>query len=98
MLIESEVYVTQESEKNRLSKQQVKEQAMLKKPVRAQEIISYARKFDIYVDQGGKHAVHLVAPNNQRQPLPIHGGGRTLSPGVRDTIFEFIHQNGVRRA
>lgn len=98
MLIESEVYVTQDPGKSRLSKQETRKQAMLKRPVRAQEIISYARKFDIYVDQGGRHAVHLVAPNNQRQPVPVHGGGRTLSPGVRDTIFEFIHQNGVCRS
>lgn len=68
------------------------------KPMKPKEIQRYARGLGFSIEDGrGRHGVHLVAPNGQECPLPVHGGGRTLANGTQRSIINFVQQNGVYR-
>lgn len=71
---------------------------LVRKPMKPQEVIRYAREFGFSVDSGGRHGVHIVAPNGSACPLPVHGGGKTLATGTQRSIVSFIQQNGVYRS
>lgn len=70
--------------------------ARMRKPMKPKEVIRYARGFGFSVIDGGRHGVHLVAPNGTECPLPAHGGGRTLAVGTQHSIISFIQTNGTR--
>ncbi len=70
---------------------------LVRKPMKPKEVIRYAREFGFLVADGGRHGTHLVAPNGSECPLPIHGGGKTLSIGVQRSVMNFIQQNGMLR-
>lgn len=68
------------------------------KPMKPKEIQRYARGLGFSIEDGrGRHGLHLVAPNGQECPLPVHGGGRTLANGTQRSIVSFINQNGMSR-
>lgn len=68
------------------------------KPMKPKEIQRYARSLGFSIEDGrGRHGVHLVAPNGQECPLPVHGGGRTLANGTQRSIVNFVQQNGICR-
>lgn len=70
-------------------KRQARIDALLKKPNNARKIGSVAKK--VYgceiVGGNGRHGVHLVTKNNERIPLPVHGGGRTIASGTARAIL-----------
>lgn len=79
----------QEANKKLDPKRQARIDALLKKPNTSRQIESIAVKvFKCKVEGGnGRHGVHIVTPNNERIPLPRHGGGRTVANGTGRAIL-----------
>ncbi len=81
-----------------VSSQPEKQKLPVRRPMKPKEVIRYARDFGFSVTDGGRHGVHLVAPNGTECPLPAHGGGKTLANGTQRSIIGFIQQNGGYRS
>lgn len=62
--------------------------------LRPREFLRYATSmgFD-YSTGNGRHAVHLIAPNGRRKPVPFHGN-RTLSRQMQTELMSFIEEHG----
>lgn len=64
---------------------------------REAEVLAGAYKLEVEFGHG-RHGKHIVCPKHLKEggaPLPDHGAGQTLSPGVIENILNFIrrHQN-----
>lgn len=72
-------------------KKQARQDAKLKKPMRANEFKSFAESCGAVCTGGnGRHGVHVVLSNGQEFPLPTHTG--TLSPGVQKSLVNSVRQ------
>lgn len=80
-----------EAKKKINPKKQARQEAKLKKPMRAREFEGYARKCGaVCLGGNGRHGVHVVFGNGEARPVPKHPG--TLSPGVQRSLLNSIKQ------
>lgn len=73
-----------------------RQEALVKKPMNARQLESYARSQGYEVRGGnGRHGVHLVGSNGYECPSVRHGGGRTLANGTQKALIRQIQQNSI---
>lgn len=84
--------VQREANKKIDPKRQARLEAILKKPNNARKIGSVAQKvYGCTVEGGnGRHGLHIVTRNNERIPLPSHGGGKTIANGTARSILNRV--------
>lgn len=92
----------QETERALVKKENPKklkrQEALVRKPMNARQLESYARSQGYDVRGGnGRHGVHLVGSNGYECPSVRHGGGRTLANGTQKALVRQIQQNSISK-
>lgn len=101
--LEAQELIRQFKKEERLKAEQ---RALFKKPkietqkvphqLTTKDAESMATRFGCRVERGnGRHGKHIIAPNGEHIPLPDHGGGKSLSTGVRKNIVKFFKAYGT---
>lgn len=75
-----------------------RETQQIPRQLTAKEAEHLALRFSCHIESGnGRHGKHIVAPDGESVPLPDHGGGKSLSTGVRENIKGFFKVHGIRK-